>query len=109
MGGTVAHTSGPMTFALDIDKGTDWTAHALRVQLLQTGAPLPTVVFEQDIVVPAADEPPITFTAPVSRDDGEWVVLRVTDPSQAADDRAPDGPYRAAGRAIAYPSPFYLS
>jgi hypothetical protein len=109
MGGTLTHDAGDMTFALDIDKGTDWTHHALRVQVLQTGNPLPSVVFEHDIVVPAADEPAITFTAPISRANGEWVVLRVTDPAGPADGRAPDGPYRAAGRGVAYASPFFLS
>jgi hypothetical protein len=79
MGSAVAHTSGPLSFALDIDKGTDWIGHALRVQVLQTGAPLPTVIHEQDVVVPGAD------------------------------DRAPEGPYRSAGRAIAYASPYFLS
>lgn len=109
MGGALDHASGPIEFALDIDKGTEWTGHGLRVQVLQTGAPLPTIVHELDVVVPGADQPAITFTVPIERAIGDWVVLRITDPTQPADERAPDGPYAEAGRAIAYPSPFFLN
>lgn len=108
MGGALHHDTGTITFALDIDRGTEWTHLPIRVQVLQTGHPLPAVVHEEDVLVPAAHEPPITFTAPIDRGNGGWVVLRVTDPSAPPDDRAPDGAYRAAGRAIAYASPFYL-
>lgn len=109
MGSTVEHTAGPLSFAIDLDKGTEWVGETMRVQLLQTGRPLPTVVFEADVVLPKANKGPITVTAPIDKADGDWVVVRITDPSRPADDRAPAGsPYAAAGRAVAYASPFYL-
>jgi hypothetical protein len=40
-------------------------------------------------------------------DDGAWVVLRVTDPAEAPDPRAP-GEWARLGRGIAYSSPFWL-
>jgi hypothetical protein len=53
---------------------------------------------------------PIAFTAPISRDDGDWVVLRVTDPERpAAGGAEPFGAYSTAGRAVAYASPFFLA
>jgi hypothetical protein len=39
--------------------------------------------------------------------DGDWVVLRVTDPSGPPDPRA-TGDWARLGRAIAYASPFWL-
>ncbi len=110
MGSDVGHQDGPITFGLDIDRGADWVGLPLRVQVLQTGDPLPTVVYEEDVLVPAPRDPAITFTAPaVSREAGSWVVLRVTDPRLPADDRAPaETPYGTGGRAVAYASPFFL-
>lgn len=109
MGADVGHAEGPISFGLDIDRGAAWVGLPLRVQVLQTGRPLPTVVHEVDVTVPAPDAPPIRFSAPVSRANGAWVVLRVTDPALPADSRAPAGsPYAAAGSAVAYASPFFL-
>ena len=39
--------------------------------------------------------------------DGDWVVLRVTDPAGPPDPRAP-GEWARLGRGIAYASPFWL-
>lgn len=110
MGSTIAHTKGDVIFALDVDKGPEWTGRRLGVQVLQTGAPLPAVVAEREIVVPATDAAPVTITVPIDKANGQWVLLRITDPSAAADSRANSFPaYRAAGRCVAYPSPFYLT
>ena len=88
-------------------KGTAF--ERLTVQVLQTDRPLPAVRYEADVVVPRDDEPAITITAPINADDGDWLVVRITDPTAKADDRAPAGSaYASAGRAIAYASPFYL-
>ena len=110
MGGTLAgFTAGPITFVLDIDKGTEWAKMPVRIQVLQTGSPLPTVLREHDVEIPKARQKPVELTVLVDRDDGDWVVLRITDPAREADDRAPAGSaYAASGRAIAYASPFYL-
>lgn len=113
MGGTVRHqkTTFPVEVALDIDKGTEWVGKPLRLQVLQTGSPLPTIVHEVDVTVPSADHDVIRFTIPaVNRDAGDWISLRVTDPTLPADSRAPSGSgYAAAGRAVAYASPFFLA
>ncbi|WP_157361886.1 CehA/McbA family metallohydrolase domain-containing protein [Haloechinothrix halophila] len=109
MGGRLAHRDGEVRFALDIDKGREWQGRTLLMQVMQTGDPLPTLTHQVEFRVPGPDEPAVAVTVPVSRDDGDWVVLRVTDPSRSADDRAQPYPaYRAAGRAVAYASPFFL-
>lgn len=107
MGGEVAHASGLVQFQLDIDKGTEWTGLPLRVQILRTGAVLPTVIDEVDVVVPAPTEPVIEFSADVNRAEGDWIVLRITDPAGEPDSRA-TGVFAGAGRAVAYTSPFYV-
>lgn len=71
-----------------------------------TGSPLPTVVHSERVRVPAGGRL-ISFTAPVDVADGRWVVLRVTDPHEKADGRAPSA-YSGSGSAIAYAAPFFL-
>lgn len=107
MGRTVAHRNGVAEFALDLDKGPEWYGHALVVQVLQTGRPLPRVIAQRTVRVPRPGEPVIRFSVPVDAEDGRWVVLRVTDPSARPDGRA-TGAYVGAGSAIAYASPFFL-
>ncbi len=102
MGAQLDHDRGDVTFVLDVDGGL--TGTTVRVQVLQTGRPLPTIIDERDVVLTDA---PLTFTAPVDRADGNWIVLRVTDPARPADPRATDA-YASAGHALAYASPFFL-
>lgn len=109
MGGDVRHTSGELDLALDLF-APHLVGRELLLQVLQTGRPMPTVVDTRRFVVPTADVvEPLTFRVPVDRADGDWFVVRVTDPSQPADKRADDfADYRSAGRAVAYASPWWL-
>jgi hypothetical protein len=107
MGWWVQHTSGPVRFKLDIDRGSDWWGKTLNVQVLRPGTFMPTVAANVPVVVPTDAEPVITFTVPLNLADGNWVVLRVTDPSQPADGRA-DAQWAAYGNAVAYSSPWFL-
>jgi hypothetical protein len=51
-----------------------------------------------------------TLTYKIRLAEGDWVVLRVTDPARPADPRAGALPgYRSAGRAVAYLSPFFIA
>jgi len=108
MGAEFSHTSGPIIFRMDIDRGDEWTGKALQVSVLRRGAVMPSVQRVVDVVVPGPSAPVIEFTVDVDRADGDWIALRVTDPSVGADGRA-TGPYAAVGNAIAYASPFYLN
>jgi hypothetical protein len=108
MGQRLAHRDGIVTFDLDIARGPAWTGKRLLVQVLQTGRPLPAIRHVEEVVVPADDEPVIRFAAPIDAAEGGWVVLRVSDPEVAADDRAP-GEWAGLGAGIAYASPFFLA
>ncbi|WP_214404224.1 CehA/McbA family metallohydrolase [Pseudonocardia lacus] len=106
MGSRIAHDRGDLRFELDVH-GAEWIGRTVRVQVLQTGRPLPDVVAETEFVVPA--EGTTRLVAPVDRGDGDWVVLRVTDPGGRGDPRGRRfAGYRSAGRAVAYLSPFFL-
>ncbi|HVE62853.1 MAG TPA: hypothetical protein VNB94_03495 [Mycobacteriales bacterium] len=107
MGSLVRHTKGAMRFSVDVDRGRSMVGKRVEVQVLMTGSPLPTVVHTQRIKVPASGEL-VSFSAPVDIANGRWVVLRLTDPAEKADARAPTA-YSAAGNAIAYAAPFFLA
>ncbi len=123
MGSTVAHTSGPMTFHLDVDRGPAWYGRRLLVQVLQSaraGELLPRVVRALVVTVPAPAEPLISFDVPIDVSDGGWVILRISDPASvdpggngnksiSEDARARGTAFEGLGPAIAYTSPFYLT
>jgi hypothetical protein len=107
MGDQLMLGDGDVTFELEIAGALDWIGRPLRLQVLQTGSPLPAVVEELDFRVPA--ERLVTCRARIDRDRGDWLVLRVSDPAGPPDRRAADfADYRSAGRTVAYLSPFFL-
>jgi hypothetical protein len=108
MGTPQDHPSGPMTFALDIDRGAEWVGKELMVQVLRSGERLPAVQENRIVVVPSSEQSVITFTTDIDRADGDWVVLRITDPAGQPDGRA-DATWASFGPAVAYASPFYLA
>ncbi|WP_460542525.1 CehA/McbA family metallohydrolase [Glycomyces halotolerans] len=103
MGGTIPLTAGDVTFTVDLDRGPEWTGKPLRVQVLRpdTDAPLVAEVIEFE----AGDL--VEFTVPMDVEDGDWVVLRISDPAAANDQPGPDGhPCNDLG--VAYSSPWWL-
>ena len=95
-------------FSLGPNQGTTLQIDLpLKVQVLQSGCYMPTVVDSFDIRYPPGGAPVPTFTTNIDIANGDWVVLRITDPSAPADGRA-TGEWESFGNAIAYPSPFFL-
>jgi hypothetical protein len=107
MGRTLGHRGGGVTFQLDIDRGPEWVGKPLQVQVLRPGDDAPLVAEVVDVTVPSDEEPVISLRVEIDPDEGDWVVLRVTDPALPPDPRA-TGDYAAVGAAVAYSSPFYL-
>ena len=103
MGSVLRHTAGPVTFALDVDRGADWIGKEFEVQVLRPGGALPAVVE----VVPATAGSVVEFTVPLALEDGPWVVLRVADPSRPNTTPGPRG-HPANNEAVAYTSPWFL-
>jgi hypothetical protein len=109
MGQTLIHSSGPVTFRLDIDRGPGWWGKPLSVQVLRPADYImPKIWHTESVVVPSDTQPVITFTVPnIKIADGNWIVLRISDPSEEADSRA-DANWASHGNAVAYTSPWFL-
>jgi hypothetical protein len=108
MGGSLASVAGPVTFVLDVDGGTSWHGRELLVQVLRRGPKMPSVQATLPFTVPTPDEPVVSFSLDVDPADGDWIVLRITDPAQPADGRA-DATWASFGNGVAYCSPFFLA
>ncbi|WP_426510038.1 CehA/McbA family metallohydrolase [Dactylosporangium sp. McL0621] len=105
MGGLSGYRRRIGEIELDFAAPDEWRGHPLRLQVLQRGEPVPAVVSEHDFRVSAG---PLRLRTPL--EEGDWVVLRITDPGRPADPRAEPLPgYRSAGLAVAYLSPFFTS
>jgi len=103
MGGVLPLTRGDVRFTVDLDRGPDWVGKPLRIQVLRPGSRAPVVAD----VVDATAGSVATFTMPLDVADGNWVVLRVSDPSQANPTPGPAGhPCNDFG--VAYSSPWWL-
>jgi hypothetical protein len=107
MGTPVAHRAGPALLQVDLDRGRAWWGRRLNLQVLRPGARLPTIAAAVEVCLPAPDEPLLAVEVDLDAAEGDWVVLRVSDPAEPADPRAV-GEYARLGRGIAYASPFWL-
>jgi hypothetical protein len=103
MGSVLNLTSGDVRFLLDVDRGPVWDGKPLRIQVLRPGSSAPTVVDVFDTVSGTVAD----FTVPLSTAGGNWVVLRVSDPSLPNGSPGPTGhPCNDFG--VAYTSPWWL-
>ncbi|WFE21899.1 CehA/McbA family metallohydrolase [Solwaraspora sp. WMMD937] len=103
MGGVIGLTSGDVRFRVDLDRGAVWDGKPLRVQVLRPGTSVPTVVDVVDTVSGSVAD----FTVPLDVADGDWIVLRVSDPELANPTPGPAGhPCNDFG--VAYSSPWWL-
>jgi hypothetical protein len=107
MGTTLAHDGGRALVELDLDRGEPWWGRTLSVQVLRPGRPMPALAATVEVPLPRADEPVTAFEVELDPSEGDWVVLRISDPSEPADPRA-TGRFAGLGRGIAYTSPFWL-
>src|SRR5688572_7342747 len=85
MGGTTG--GGDVRFRVDLDRGPEWLNKPLKIQVLRPGSNAPTVPLVVDTLAGQVAE----FTVPLSVDDGPWVVLRISDPTQANASPGPAG------------------
>ncbi|MDG4794532.1 CehA/McbA family metallohydrolase [Micromonospora sp. WMMD1082] len=103
MGGVLNQTSGDVRFLLDLDRGPVWDGKPLRIQVLRPGTSAPAVVDVIDTVNGRLTD----FTVPLNAADGDWVVLRISDPSLPNGTPGPAGhPCNDLG--VAYTSPWWL-
>jgi hypothetical protein len=106
MGGTASVRAGRRSYPLtvDLDLGPAAVGMELSLQLLRPGATVPQV-FEIGRVT--VGDPPVTVPVELDPRDGDWAVLRVSDPAGPVDRRAPIA-YQGLGTSVAYASPWWL-
>ncbi|GID33201.1 CehA/McbA family metallohydrolase [Paractinoplanes brasiliensis] len=93
-----------VTFRVDLDRGPEYAGQPLHLQVLRPGPAAPEVVELRHLEAGDVD----TFTVPLDVDDGDWVVLRVSDPTRDNPAPGPDGhPCNDFG--LAYSSPWWLT
>lgn len=111
MGGTIPARRGRVAFAVDLDLGAERAGMPIAVQVLRPGSDVPEVA---DVITGEAARPdikpgarPLRFDVQLDPDDGDWVVLRISDPETPSDAPAPfDHPSNDWG--LAYTSPWWL-
>jgi hypothetical protein len=107
MGSVLEHERGAVQVAVDLDGGPEWVGRPVAVQVLRPADHVPAVVHVEEVVIPAPDAPLISFTVPLDRADGDWVVLRIADPT-APNRHGIDAEHPGNAAVVAYTSPFWL-
>lgn len=107
MGGSLRHRRGPVEVLVDVDLGSGSKGRPLSVQVLRPASGMPVLAAVVDVEVPGPDDGPVCFEVDLDVDDGDWAVVRLSDPARPADRRA-RGDYDRLGEALAYASPVWL-
>jgi hypothetical protein len=108
MGGLLPRGRGAVGFEVDLDLGAARAGMPVAVQVLRPAPQVPKVV---DVIATRASHPdaaPVGFTVPMDPDQGDWVVLRIADPSRPNDAPAPF-PHPCNNYALAYTSPWWFA
>ena len=103
MGSVLSGSGGDVTFAVDLERDETWLGRTLSLQVLRPGGDVPSVPLVQEFVVGDV----VTVTVPLDLADGDWVLLRIADPTQP---NATPGPAGHPGNdlGIAYTSPWWF-
>jgi hypothetical protein len=103
MGAVLRVSSGDVTFTLDLARDDSWLGRRLAVQVLRPGTDAPVVPLVQEFLVGDL----VTVTVPIDLADGDWVLLRIADPTQPNGSPGPAG-HPGNDLGIAYTSPWWL-
>ena len=103
MGSVLRSGAGDVTFTLDLERDESWVGRPLTLQVLRPGGDVPAVPLVHDFLVGDV----VTVTVPLDLADGDWVLLRIADPTQPNATPGPEG-HPGNASAIAYTSPWWL-
>lgn len=103
MGSTVPIERGVVRITLDVARDDEWVGRPLSAQVLRSGTDAPTVAHVEEFEV----GPVVEFDVPVDVADGDWLLVRIADPTQP---NATPGPAGHPGNdfGVAYTSPWWL-
>ncbi len=103
MGGVLPMRKGVVRLRLDLARDASWVGRRLHLQVLRPGTDAPAVAD----VVPFRVGPVVDVRVKVDIADGDWMLLRVADPTERNGTRGPKGhPGNHLG--IGYTSPWWL-
>jgi hypothetical protein len=105
MGSTIPITKdrNVLRVRLDLARDRAWRGRRLHAQVLRPGVDAPEVVK----VVPFDVGPVLDFRVKVDVEDGDWMLVRISDPDEPNASPGPDGhPCNDLG--VAYTSPWWL-
>lgn len=103
MGSTLPIERGVVRIRIDLARDDEWVGRPLTAQVLRSGTDAPTVAHVEEFQV----GPLIEFDVPVDVADGDWLLVRIADPTQP---NATPGPPGHPGNdfGVAYTSPWWL-
>jgi hypothetical protein len=103
MGGTLPMRKGPVRIRLDLARDRSWRGRRLHAQVLRPGPEVPEVVAVEEFTV----GPVLDLRVKVDVEDGDWMLVRISDPDEPNATPGPDGhPCNDLG--VAYTSPWWL-
>lgn len=104
MGGRLERTrrGAPVRFVVDLDRGREHTGTPVEIQVLRPGTDVPQVVHVEQARL---GDGLVRFAVRLDAADGDWVVLRVADPSRPNEQPGPVG-HPCNTLALAYTSPW---
>ncbi|GAB2861274.1 CehA/McbA family metallohydrolase domain-containing protein [Nocardioides pacificus] len=103
MGSTLPMRKGTVTIRLDLARDASWLGRKLAVQVLRPGVEVPTVAAVEEFRVGDVHR----FKVPIDVADGDWMLLRISDPEQPNATPGPAG-HPCNDLAVAYTSPWWL-
>ena len=89
MGTAVAHPGGPVRIEVDLDRGEAWQGRRLSLQVLRPGDRLPALAATLEVALAGPGDPVASLELDLDPADGDWVVVRVTDPPPSRPTRGP--------------------
>lgn len=103
MGGVLPMSRGSLTLRIDLARDASWRGRRLAAQVLRPGPEVPEVVAVEEFTV----GPVLEVRTRVDAADGDWLLVRISDPDQPNATPGPDGhPCNDLG--IAYTSPWWM-
>jgi len=103
MGGTLPMSKGLVKIRLDLVRDRSWRGRRLNAQVLRPGPEAPELVAVEEFTV----GPVLDLRVKVDVEDGDWMLVRISDPAEPNASPGPDGhPCNDLG--VAYTSPWWL-
>lgn len=103
MGSVLRMERGVVRIRVDLARDSEWVGKPLTVQVLRPGSDVPAVAHVEEFQVGAV----VDFRVRVDAEDGDWMLLRIADPTRPNATPGPEG-HPCNDLAVAYTSPWWI-